>query len=257
MIPKVIHYCWFGRNPKSELIQKCIASWREFCPDYEIIEWNEGNFDVNFCDYTIEAYEAGKWAFVSDVARLKVVYDHGGIYLDTDVELKKGLDDLLGYDAWFAQDDIRYINTGLGFGACKGYFLLGQIIEKRIKLHFDINQPCDGIDTPVIRETLKLQQSRESQCIDNTYIIGMLEYGQYAKHWALVSWKDEGDWQLQDKRRGRFWKLKCWLRNPKLINRLERNGQTVLSKVYVFISYDLLDNGIWYFVKRLLKKIFK
>lgn len=81
MIPKVIHYCWFGRNPKPELVKNCIASWKKFCPDYEIIEWNEDNFDVNVCKYTCDAYCAKKWAFVSDLARLKVVFENGLILM--------------------------------------------------------------------------------------------------------------------------------------------------------------------------------
>lgn len=92
MIPKVIHYCWFGRNPKSGLILECINSWKEHCSDYQIIEWNEDNFDVNVCDYVKEAYNAKKWAFVSDYARLFALYNYGGIYMDTDVELLKPLD---------------------------------------------------------------------------------------------------------------------------------------------------------------------
>lgn len=90
----IIHYCWFGRNEKSKLIKKCIASWKKFAPDYEIIEWNEDNFDVNCCDYIREAYEAKKWAFVSDYCRFWVLYNYGGIYLDTDVEIIKSIDDL-------------------------------------------------------------------------------------------------------------------------------------------------------------------
>ena len=86
-IPKVIHYCWFGGNPKSEIILKCISSWKKFCPEYQIVEWNEQNFDVNAIPFMRDAYRAKKWAFVSDVARLKILYEHGGIYMDTDVEL--------------------------------------------------------------------------------------------------------------------------------------------------------------------------
>ena len=82
---KVIHYCWFGGNPKSELILKCIDSWKKICPDYKIIEWNEDNFDVNCCLYVKEAYTAKKWAFVSDYCRFHVLYHYGGIYLDTDL----------------------------------------------------------------------------------------------------------------------------------------------------------------------------
>ena len=89
MIPKIIHYCWYGRGEKSAAIQMCIESWRKYCPDWEIKEWNEDNFDITQNRYMQEAYEAKKWAFVSDYVRLKVLYDEGGIYLDTDVELIK------------------------------------------------------------------------------------------------------------------------------------------------------------------------
>ena len=80
-IPRIIHYCWFGGNDKSEIIRKCISSWEKYCPDYEIKEWNESNFDINMFQYTKEAYDAKKWAFVSDVARLWVVLNYGGIYM--------------------------------------------------------------------------------------------------------------------------------------------------------------------------------
>ena len=95
MIPKIIHYCWFGGNKKPKLIKKCIRSWKRLCPDYDIIEWNECNFDVNMCTYTKEAYESKKWAFVSDYCRFYVLNKMGGIYVDTDVELLKNIDELL------------------------------------------------------------------------------------------------------------------------------------------------------------------
>ncbi len=100
MIPKKIHYCWFGRGKKSELILRCIESWKKFCPDYEIIEWNEDNLDINATNYTKQAYEAKKWAFVSDYARLYALYQEGGIYLDTDVEILKPLDCFLEHEAF-------------------------------------------------------------------------------------------------------------------------------------------------------------
>ena len=99
MIPKKIHYCWFGRNPLPPLALKCIASWKEYCPDYEIKEWNEDNFDLNCNAYVREAYEARKWAFITDYVRLYALVNEGGIYMDTDVEVLKPLDDLLCYDA--------------------------------------------------------------------------------------------------------------------------------------------------------------
>ena len=95
MIPKVIHYCWFGRNPLPESAKKCINSWRKYLPDYEIKEWNEDNFDVNIIPYTREAYEVKKYAFVSDYARFWILYHHGGLYFDTDVEVIKPLDDII------------------------------------------------------------------------------------------------------------------------------------------------------------------
>lgn len=93
MIEKVIHYCWFGGAEKNEIILTCIESWKKFCPDYKIIEWNENNFDINMCDFIKEAYENKKWVFVSDFVRLYVLYNYGGIYLDTDVELMDSLDE--------------------------------------------------------------------------------------------------------------------------------------------------------------------
>jgi hypothetical protein len=120
LIPKTIHYCWFGRNPKPPLMKTCIESWGKFCPDYEIIEWNEDNYDVNQNRFIREAYQAGKWAFVSDFARMDVIYRYGGVYIDTDVELIKPLDRFL-YDAAFC--GMEYpggIAMALPFGAAVG-----------------------------------------------------------------------------------------------------------------------------------------
>ena len=125
MIPKVIHYCWFGNGPKNELFYKCLASWKKYCPDYEIIEWNESNYDITKNQYMYEAYQAKRWGFVSDYARLDIIYNHGGIYLDTDVEIVKPIDELLSLKgfAGFEAPDVaakRHVaNTGSGFGAEK------------------------------------------------------------------------------------------------------------------------------------------
>ena len=127
MIPKIIHYCWFGRNPLPESAQKCIASWRKFFPDYEIVEWNEDNFDVRSIPYTAQAYDAKKYAFVSDYARFKILYEHGGIYFDTDVEVIRPFDDILargafmGYEIDPKEGDITgYVAPGLGLGVNPG-----------------------------------------------------------------------------------------------------------------------------------------
>ena len=110
---KTIHYFWFGDSPKSRLIEKCIASWHKYFPDFEIKEWNEENFDVRQNEYISQAYDAKKYAFVSDFARLKVLYDEGGLYFDTDVEVVKSFSDLLEKDAFSGFETEKYINPGL------------------------------------------------------------------------------------------------------------------------------------------------
>ncbi|MFR9560907.1 MAG: glycosyltransferase, partial [Rikenellaceae bacterium] len=105
-IPKVIHYCWFGGGVKSEFIKQCIGTWRAILPDYTIKEWNESNFDIDACEFTRDAYAAKKWAFVSDYARLKILYDEGGVYMDTDVKVMKSFDEFLDYN-FFSSHEIQ------------------------------------------------------------------------------------------------------------------------------------------------------
>ena len=121
MLPKIIHYCWFGRGEKPALAKKCIASWRKFCPDFEIREWNEDNYEVYRNSYTAYCYENKKWAFLSDYVRLDVVEHFGGIYLDTDVELIRSLKPLLSFTAFYGFENTKYVATGLGFGAEVGH----------------------------------------------------------------------------------------------------------------------------------------
>lgn len=152
MIPKVIHYCWFGGNPLPELAQRCIASWKKYCPDYEIIEWNESNFDINCCDYVKEAYEAKKWAFVSDVARLFALVNYGGIYMDTDVEVLRPLDDFLGYEAVSGFEAKERIPTGLM--ACReGQPLFEELLHDYDNVHFLKADGSYDTTTNVIRIT--------------------------------------------------------------------------------------------------------
>lgn len=114
MIPRIIHYCWFGRNPKPKLAEKCIKSWKKYCPDYEILEWNEDNFDLASAPlYVRQAYEAKKWAFVSDYVRLKAMTGLGGVYMDTDVELVKPLDPFLKDRAFAGFETPENISTGV------------------------------------------------------------------------------------------------------------------------------------------------
>ena len=128
MIPKKIHYIWFGKGEKNERIQKCIESWKKYLPDYEIKEWNEENFDINYNDFTKHAYQDKKWAYVSDVARLYALYTEGGIYMDTDVEVYKPLDEFLNNEGFIGFEDIHYLSTGT-IGAKKGNPVIKTILD--------------------------------------------------------------------------------------------------------------------------------
>ncbi len=143
MIPRTIHYCWFGGSALPELAVRCLASWREQMPDWELKRWDESNFDVQSVPYTREAYRLGQYAYVSDYARLWVLYHHGGIYLDTDVELLRPLDDLVAQGAFMGQeqperpdDNSLHCAMGLGIGCEAGHPFIGRMLEHYRTLHF-------------------------------------------------------------------------------------------------------------------------
>ena len=144
MIPKTIHYCWFGGRPKPKSVQRCIASWRKYCPDYVIKEWNEQNFDVNMIPYTRDAYQAGKYAFVSDVARFKVLYEEGGVYFDTDVEVIKPIDELVergAFMGWEKADALGNVHVapGLGLAAPKDFPFYKEVLDGFAELPYYLN----------------------------------------------------------------------------------------------------------------------
>ncbi len=134
MIPKIIHYCWFGGGEKPKKAIKCMESWKKFCPDYEFREWNETTFDVNMNGYTKMCYEQKKYAFLSDFVRLVVVEKYGGLYFDTDVELVKRPDELLGYKAFYGFENDENINTGEGFGAEAGHATVKAMIDEYLAI---------------------------------------------------------------------------------------------------------------------------
>ncbi|MCI6808711.1 MAG: glycosyl transferase [Spirochaetia bacterium] len=129
MIPKKIHYCWFGNNPLPEYSKKCIDSWKKNLPDYEIIEWNETNYDVHKIPYIAQAYDKKKYAFVSDYVRFDVLYENGGLYFDTDVEVIKNLDEICSKGNWLGIEDPGLINTGLGVGAEAGNLKIKEVLD--------------------------------------------------------------------------------------------------------------------------------
>lgn len=156
MIPPKIHYCWFGGKGKPKLAQKCIASWKRFCPDYEIIEWNENNVDLAEYPYLEWCYKNKKWAFLSDLVRLLVVFKYGGIYLDTDVEVVKPLDTLLGGQAFYGFENNEFVASGLGFGAVAGHTSVKKMIELYADMLPDENGELKLVGCPVLN-TLALK----------------------------------------------------------------------------------------------------
>lgn len=142
MIPKVIHYCWFGGNPLPPLAVKCINSWKKYLPDYEIKEWNEENFNVNVIPYTEEAYKEKKYAFVSDYARFWILYNYGGLYFDTDVEVIKPMNDIIdlgpfmGCEKDGSDTSVASVAPGLGLGVNPGLGLYKEMLDKYSELHF-------------------------------------------------------------------------------------------------------------------------
>lgn len=152
MIPKVINYCWFGNKKKPREVRKCIESWQRICPDYEIIEWNESNFNVSNNKFALSAYQNKAWAFVSDYVRLKVIYDNGGIYLDTDIELLKSLDPLLNNKFYIGVQQIDgKCNTGLGFGAERKNNIVKLMLEAYEKIIFKENNK-DKLTCPILND---------------------------------------------------------------------------------------------------------
>lgn len=140
MIPKVIHYCWFGGNPLPKDAMKCIESWKKYLPDYEIRRWDESNFDVNIVPYTKEAFAAKKYAFVSDYARFWIIYNHGGLYFDTDVEVISSLEPIVAAGPFmgieFRDADQIMVNPGLGFGAKAEMYAIKDLLVQYEGRHF-------------------------------------------------------------------------------------------------------------------------
>ena len=203
MIPKIIHYCWFGGNPKPKMAEKCIESWKKYCPDWQIIEWNEDNFDVNRNGYTKMCIEQRKYAFLSDYVRLFVVAEHGGVYFDTDVEVIKPLEPLLEHEAFFGFETPEFVASGLGFGSVAH----GTAVEAMLR-EYDILLDgtkgvigCPRLNTAAL-EKLGLVRDGSMQVVAGAKILP-IEYlnpyesntgrlkktkNSYSIHWYSASW---------------------------------------------------------------------
>ena len=207
MLPKIIHYCWFGRGEKPVLAQKCIDSWRKFCPDFEIREWNEDNCDYLAMPFMMEAYAAKKYAFVSDVMRLIVLEQYGGVYFDTDVELVRDLAPLMDDEGFIGFENDQYVNSGQGIAAMPHHPVVQAMIEEYWKLHFanadgTINAVgCPHLNTDVMERYGLVRNGKEQRVAGiHVYpaeffnpldsVTGKLTKTEntYSIHWYSMSW---------------------------------------------------------------------
>ena len=217
MIPKVIHYCWFGGNELPELAMKCIDSWKKFCPDYEIKQWNEKNYDLDSSRYIKEAYKNKKWAFVSDYARLDIIYNNGGIYLDTDVELVRNIDSLLQYKLFCGFESRKYVAFGLGFGSKKEHHILKEMMDEYDKTDFlNYDGTLNLLPSPAYQTNVLLKHglvcdgrtqhhddysvfSQEYFAPINAIGFGNITKNTYSIHQYAATWYDEE--QKKDKKK--------------------------------------------------------
>ena len=263
MIPKVIHYCWFGGNPLPELAKICIDSWKKYLPDYEIKEWNESNFDLECCEYVKEAYQCKKWAFVSDYARFKILYDFGGLYFDTDVEIISSLDDIVSNGPFMGFEKMgnsgNKVAPGLGLGANPGLGLYKEILEMYENAHFLNEDGKQNLSTVVDRTTsiLKKHGLREVNVQQTIEGVTIYPYEYFCPidcatgkknittntksiHWYMDSWGSQGKAEIIEKQRkyekrgvvaGKMGKI---ITIPqRLNNRIRQDGLTKALKYYI------------------------
>lgn len=215
MIPKIIHYCWFGHNPKPKLAKKCIRSWKKYCPDFEIKEWNEDNIDFSIMpDYVREAYEAKKWGFVPDYIRLWLVYTYGGIYLDTDVEIIRPIDDLMKLGGFAGFESVDKVNFGQGFGAEPHNEAIKYVMDSYWNYQFkNVDGTINQTASPVLNTEklceIGLKANGQIQVVHGLRIYSTeyfcpldCEYRTMNKtddtfsiHWFDASWWDEDVWK--------------------------------------------------------------
>ena len=176
VIPKVINYCWFSGNPIPDCLQKCIDSWAEACPDYEIIRWDESNYNIKRNDYTNEAYQMKKWGFVPDIARLEILFENGGFYFDTDVRILKSLDPLRYQPAFCGRERQGHVNFGGGSGCVKHNEVVKKILEFRKNVRFinedgSLNTEASGFyeTWPLMQMGLKVEDACQSLNGINVY----------------------------------------------------------------------------------------
>ena len=242
MIPKTIHYCWFGRGELPALAVKCIDSWKKFFPDYEIREWNEDNFDVKIIPYTADAYKAGKYAFVSDYVRFWVLYNYGGVYFDTDVEVIRPMDDVIERGPFMGFELIdsngRYaIAPGLGLAAEPGMPLYREILERYENLPYFLENgerpPVSMI--PLVTDMLKQRGLKGDGSLEHVAGIDV-----YPPEWFNPFDDATGRLKKTENTRTIHWYAKSWLpTDPAWLVSLKRIVRRVLGR-NVFVNMKKL-----------------
>lgn len=224
MIQRVIHYCWFGGKTKPKIVKKCIKSWKKHCPHYQIREWNENNFNVLMNVYTKYCFENKKWAYLSDFVRLWVIYHYGGVYLDTDVELVKNMDDLLENEAFFGFENKNYIASGLGFGAEKNHSFVYEMLQEYNTLPQDESGNIVVVGCPILNtkalKKLGVQINGEFQRIGKTIICPMDYFNPYNDSMGKLR-KTENTYSIHWYCKSALnWKLKLRSRLTRLFHRM-------------------------------------
>ncbi len=226
VIPKIIHYCWFSGNPIPTVLQECIRSWREQCPDYEIVQWNEHNIDLDKYTYTKEAHELKRWGFIPDIIRLDLLYEIGGFYFDTDVRIIKNLDPLRYQNAFCGRERAGHVNFGGGSGAVKGSPVIKKILDFRRDVPFvlsnsKLNTEASGFyeTTPLMEMGLKLEDVNQQLDGINVYASEFFSPRNYVNgemitnqntfsiHYFSGSWLAGGE-KLREETRKRYYLFK-------------------------------------------------
>lgn len=232
MIPRVIHYCWFGRGELPRSARRCIASWRKYCPDYEIRRWDEDNFDVNMLPYTAQAYAAGKYAYVSDYARFWVLNKFGGLYFDTDVELIRPIDDIVACGPFMGFETGHMVAAGLGLGLEAGMPIVQQILDRYAPVQFIMpDGTYNNRDTvvPIVTEIMLangMQPQGTKQIIEGVSVYPAEFFNPYDSitgrlrktantrsiHWYTASWSGRSNFRLKAARLARRVFIICGLK---------------------------------------------
>lgn len=258
-IPKIIHYCWIGGKPIPEHNRKIMESWKKFCPDYEIKEWNESNYDFTKNRYMKEAFENKQWAFAPDYARLDIIYEHGGIYLDVDVELIKPLDDLLNLKGFAGFDQGKHCNFGEGFGAIPKLPIIKELRDYYDNLYFiNENGDLNKVASPVYQtERLLakgLARTNSIQDIDGLTIFPAeyfdpkdfysgeihLTKNTHSIHHYDASWATEGPGLIR-KERLDAWGLELTLNEKPIYYDMLNNDLHIKDKNTLFLTVNLIE----------------